>query len=265
MTSALEALLRNGPRLLPGHVWLAGAGPGDPRCLTIEVVAALGQAEVLVHDALVDPAVLDLAPQAERIFAGKRGGRPSAEQADITAALILHAQRGRRVVRLKGGDPFVFGRGAEEAVALAEAGIPFRILPGLTAGLSGLAAASIPATMREVNHAVILATGHGAEDAEALDWAALARTGQPIVLYMATRTLPMIVAALRAGGMPPDTPAAFVMAATLPSQRVVVTTLARLVEDGAREGIGSPAVVAIGGIVAMRERLLGLAMSMAAQ
>lgn len=262
MSAALRALLEGGPKLLPGHVWLAGAGPGDPRCLTLEVVAALAQADVLVHDALVDPAVLDLAPQAARIFAGKRGGKPSAEQADIIATLILEARRGRRVLRVKGGDPYVFGRGAEEALALAGAGVPFRVLPGLTAGLAGLAAAGIPATFREVNHAVILATGHGAEAVEGLDWATLARTGQPLVLYMAVRTLPAIAVALLEGGMAPSTPAAFVMDATLSTQRVHVTTLAALARDAAGTGLASPAIVAIGAIVALRERLLDLAAQM---
>lgn len=254
-----------GPRLRPGEVWLCGAGPGDLGCLTVAVVAALRQAEVLVHDALVSEEVLALAAGAERVFAGKRGGKPSAEQADITATLIALARAGRRVVRLKGGDPFVFGRGGEEAAALAEAGIPFRVLPGLTAGLAGLAAASIPATMREVNHAVTLATGHGADSLEGLDWAALARTGQPIVLYMALRTLPAIVAALLAGGMAAATPAAIVESATLPRQRVLVTTLGALVEEARRREVASPSVIAIGGIVAVRERLLAVAAQAAAE
>jgi uroporphyrin-III C-methyltransferase len=206
-----------------------------------------------------------LASGAERVFAGKRGGKPSAEQADITATLIALARAGRRVVRLKGGDPFVFGRGGEEAAALAEAGIPFRVLPGLTAGLAGLAAASIPATMREVNHAVILATGHGADSLEGLDWAALARTGQPLVLYMALRTLPAIVAALLAGGMAAATPAAIVESATLPRQRVWVTVLGGLVEEARRREVASPSVIAIGGIVAVRERLLAVAARAAAE
>jgi uroporphyrin-III C-methyltransferase len=162
------------------------------------------------------------------------------------------------VLRLKGGDPFVFGRGGEEAAALVAAGIPVRVLPGLTAGLAGLAAAMIPATMRQVNQAVILATGHGAA-ADGPDWAALARTGQPIVLYMALRTLPRIVAALLEGGMAPDTPAAFVTDATTPAQRVLVTRLDELVAEAVRQDVASPAIVAIGGIVAVRERLLACA------
>ncbi len=248
----LEALLgRRAPVLAPGHVWLVGAGPGDPGQLTLDAVAAIAQAETLVHDELVDPRILALAPDgAERVYMGKRGGRPSARQADIIAALLREARLGRRVVRLKGGDPFVFGRGAEEALALAEAGIPCRIVPGLTAGLAGLAAAGIPATQRGVNQAVVLATGHAAAGAEdALDWAAMARLGQPIVLYMAMRRLPEVVAALLRAGLPPGTPAAAVAEATTPRQRSVVSTLAGIVQAVRQAGLAAPAVVAIGGIV----------------
>jgi len=255
----LEALLgRSAPVLEAGHVWLVGAGPGDPGQLTLDALAGLAQAEVLVHDELVDARILALAPEsAERLFMGKRGGRPSARQADITAALIERARAGRRVVRLKGGDPYVFGRGGEEALALAKAGIPFRVVPGLTAGLAGLAAAGIPATQRGVNQAVVLATGHAAEGAaEALDWAALARLGQPLVLYMAMRRLGAITAALLAGGLTAETPVAVVTQATTPCQRVLVSTLAEVAEAVRRAGLEAPAVVAIGGIVPARRHLL---------
>ncbi len=162
---ALAALRGRFPILEPGHVWLAGAGPGDPGLLTLDALAGLAQADVIVHDALVDERVLALAgPQAELEYAGKRGGRPSTQQADISSRLIELARASKRVLRLKGGDPCMFGRGGEEAIALAEAGIPYRIIPGVTAGLAALAAASIPATMRGVNHAIIFATGHA--DAE---------------------------------------------------------------------------------------------------
>jgi len=243
------------PRLAPGHVWLVGAGPGDPGQLTLDALAGLAQADCLVHDDLIDPRVLALAPQAERIFAGKRGGRPSAEQADITATLIHRARAGRRVLRLKGGDPFVFGRGGEEALALAEAGIPCRIVPGLTAGLAALAQAGIPATMRGINHAVVLATGHGAGDAGGLDWTALARLNQPIVLYMALRRLDAICDALLAAGLDPATPAAAVQSGTLPGQRVVVGTLGGFPALVRVEAVESPAMVVIGGVVAMRGKL----------
>ena len=255
-----EALLRQLPELPAGHVWLAGAGPGDPGLLTLHALSALGQADAVVHDALVDRRILELArADATLVFAGKRGGRPSVDQADIAATLVALARAGKRVLRLKGGDPYVFGRGGEEALALAEAGIPFRVIPGITAGIGGLAAALIPATLRGVNQAFVLATGHGAEGgADAVDWAALARLGQPVVIYMAVTHIAAIVRQLLAGGMAADMPAAVIAWATTPEQRVLVSTLADLPDDLARENPGTPAVVVVGEIVAMRARLLAL-------
>ena len=252
-------LLRHGPALEPGHVWLAGAGPGDPGMLTLAVAAALPQAEVVVYDALVDRRILALADQAELVYAGKRGGQPSPTQEDITARLIELARSGRRVLRLKGGDPFIFGRGGEEALALAEAGIPFRILPGMTSALGALAEAGIPATMRGINRAVTLATGHAVGTDEDLDWAAIARAGQPIVIYMGLKNLGQIAAALAQGGLPADTPAAVIASATTGRQRIVVATLATLSNEAEREGIEAPALIVIGQIVAMREKLKGWA------
>src|SRR5215213_1349032 len=192
MNDRLRSAMAGFPRLEPGHVWLAGAGPGDPGLLTLHALAGLGEADVVVHDALVDARVLALAhPGATLEFAGKRGGKPSPSQANITDRLIALARAGHRVLRLKGGDPCVFGRGGEEALALSAAGVPFRIIPGVTAGLAGLTAAAIPATFRGMNRALILAAGYGADD-DGVDWAALARTGQPIVLYMAMRNLAAI-------------------------------------------------------------------------
>jgi uroporphyrin-III C-methyltransferase len=218
----------------------------------------LAQADVVVHDALIDERVLALAgPQAQLEYAGKRGGKPSTQQAEICRRLIALARAGRRVVRLKGGDPCVFGRGGEEAIALAEAGIAYRIVPGVTAALAGLAAASIPASIRGVNQAIIFAAGHnGAEDH--FDWAALARTGQPIVIYMAMRNVRHIVEALARGGLPPDTPAALIVAATMPEQRIVVSKLGRLVDDVHAIGLGLPGLIVVGDIVLVRDRLLAL-------
>lgn len=256
MNGTLNTILESGPRLQPGEVWLVGAGPGDPSLLTLQAVRALAQADVIVHDALIDPRVLDLAPAtAERVFAGKRGGRPSAAQRDITEKLIALAKAGRRVVRLKGGDPFVFGRGGEEARALAAAGVPFRVFAGITAGLTALLSANIPATLRGINQAIVLATGHPAPDQPEPDWAAIARLGQPIVLYMAVRRLDTIAAALMAGGLAPQTPAAVIVAATTPEQRVLVSTLASLAADVAAEHFEAPAIVVIGDIVAARGTL----------
>src|ERR1700693_6384902 len=163
------------PVLEPGHVWLAGAGPGGPGLLTLDALAGLAQADVVVHDALVDPRVPALAgPQARLEFAGKRGGKPSATQADISERLVALARAGHRVLRLKGGDPFVFGRGGEEAMTLAAAGIPFRVIPGVTAGLAALAAAATPAPLRAPTRPVISAAGHGAD--EDFDWAPLSQS-----------------------------------------------------------------------------------------
>ena len=243
--------------LAPGQVWLAGAGPGDPGLLTLYARSGLAQADVIVHDALVDKRVLALAgPQATLEFAGKRGGKPSATQADISNRLIELAKAGRRVLRLKGGDPCVFGRGGEEAMALAAAGVPFRIIPGVTAGLAALAAASIPATLRELNRAVILAAGHGAED-DAFDWAPLARAGAPIVLYMVMHNLERIAAALMRAGQDPQSPVAIIAAATTSAERILVSTLQHAAQEARAQAFEPPAIVVIGDIVAVRDRLLG--------
>jgi uroporphyrin-III C-methyltransferase len=255
-SEALATLLGRVPSLEPGHVWLAGAGPGDPGLLTLDALAGLTQADVIVHDALVGERVLALAgPQAELEYAGKRGGRPSAQQADISRRLVGLARENRRVLRLKGGDPCMFGRGGEEAIALAEAGIAFRIIPGITAGIAALSAASIPATMRGVNQAIIFATGHA--DGE-FDWAALAKTGQPIVIYMAMRNIDHIVEELKRGGLTTSTPAAVIVSATTSEQRVLVSDLARLPDLIRELGYALPGLVVIGRIVAVRERLLKL-------
>jgi uroporphyrin-III C-methyltransferase len=257
MREALSKLRGTFPELKPGHVWLAGAGPGDPGLLTLDALAGLAQADIIVHDALVDKAILALAHDGARLeFAGKRGGKPSASQDDISKHLVAFARGGKRVLRLKGGDPCMFGRGGEEALALAEAGIPFRLIPGVTAGLAGLAAASIPATFRGINQAVIFATGHGADDE--LDWPALARTGQPIVFYMAMHNLASIVSALKGAGLSGETPAAIIASATTAQQRILVSTLKHLVAEVQANSFEPPAIVVVGGIVAVRERLLEL-------
>lgn len=245
------------PDFTPGHVWLAGAGPGSAGCLTLEVVAALGAADAVVYDALVDPAVLRAADGAALHYVGKRRGAHSKPQAEINTLLITLAQEGARVLRLKGGDPNIFGRGGEEALALAQAGVPFRILPGVTSAFGALADARIPATRRGVSKALILATGHGAGTEDNLDWKALARTGQPIVVYMGLGGAAAITAALQEGGLAPKTPAAVIASATLPGERVVVTDLGHLAERIVAEDIRPPALLVIGGIVGLRAALLG--------
>jgi uroporphyrin-III C-methyltransferase len=257
----------NLPIFNPGEVWLSGAGPGDPGLLTLHAVNALRQADIILYDALVDKGVLALA-RAEIVteFAGKRGGRPSANQRDITDRLIELARDGHRVLRLKGGDPFVFGRGGEEALGLVAAGISFRVIPGVTAGLGGLAYANIPATTRDTNHGVILVTGqYAAGNERRMDWAAVAQTRLPVILYMGMSRLPEIADALLVGGMSPDMPVAIVNNATMPRQRVFVTTLARAGVDAAAQGFGAPSIVAIGEMVRLREALSPFAITLTAE
>ncbi len=253
---AMKELRGNYPVLDPGHVWLAGAGPGDPGLLTLDAVAGLLQADVILHDALIDSRVLTLAgPQSILEYVGKRGGQPSMRQADISNRIIELARANKRVVRLKGGDPLIFGRGGDEAMALAAAGIPYRIVSGVTAGLAALAAAFIPATLRGVNQAIVFAAGHSGTD-DALDWTALAKTGQPIVVYMAMRNMSSIAEALIRGGLAAATPAAVIMSATTPEERVVVSSLARLTEDIRVVGVQLPGLLVVGDIVAARDRLI---------
>ncbi len=233
-----------------------GQGRGIRGCSPSMRSPGLTQADVIVHDALVDTRVLALAgPGARLEFAGKRGGKPSALQADISRRLVSLAQAGERVLRLKGGDPFMFARGGEEAAALATAGVPFRIVPGITAGLAALASALIPATRRGINRAVIFAAGYGADADGAPDWAALARTGEPIVLYMAMRNLGEIADALMAGGLPGHTPVAVIAAVTTAQERILVATLERVAAEVDAHGIEAPAIVAIGDIVTARADL----------
>ncbi len=248
------------PPFRPGEVWLAGAGPGAPGLLTLLAYHALQTCDVIVHDALVNPAILEWAPAGtERVPAGKRGGRPdSARQTDITETLITLAGKGRRVLRLKGGDPFLYGRGAEEAHALARAGVPFRVIPGIPAGIGGLAYAGIPATNKEVNSSLLFITGHdrfGEMPSEA-DWQAIARAGEVVVLYMALRKAREVAARLLAGGRSACEPVTFVSNATLPRQEVRETTLAK-VADGRFDvaEVPGPALIVIGRASMWRDHL----------
>jgi uroporphyrin-III C-methyltransferase len=246
------------PDFLPGSVWLVGAGPGDPGLLSVLALHALDHADIVVYDALVDPRILGLAPPGAMLdYAGKRGGRPSPSQPGISARLIRLAQEGRRVLRLKGGDPCVFGRGGEEALALAAAGIPFRIVPGITAGIGGLAYAGIPVTHRDINSAVTFVTGHSSGGAvpDGVDWEAIARGSPVIVLYMGLRHIAAIAARLIAAGRTPDEPVAIVSKATTPAQRVVVTSLAEAAAAAATTGIEGPTIIAIGEVVRLRAAL----------
>lgn len=244
------------PEFEPGHVWLVGAGPGDPGLLSALALHALDRADAIVYDALVDARILRLArPGAALDHAGKRGGRPSPSQPDITARMVRLAQAGKRVLRLKGGDPCVFGRGAEEALALVEARIPFRIVPGITAGIGGLAYAGIPLTHRETNSAVTFLTGHNSAGTvpDGLDWSAIARGAPVLVLYMALKHLPSIVARLIASGRSGNEPVAIVSNASTPRQQVVISSLDQIV--GASATVETPAIVVIGPVVRLRAGL----------
>ena len=253
----LETTALQLPELAPGSVWLVGAGPGDPGLLSLLALHALRQADVVVYDALVDARVLALARcGAELDYAGKRGGRPSPEQPDISLRLVRLARAGKRVLRLKGGDPFVFGRGGEEALALVAADVPFRIVPGITAGIGGLAYAGIPTTHRDTNSAVAFVTGHASdgEVPDGLDWEALARI-PVLVLYMALKHLEAIAGRLITAGRPGDDPVAIVSHAATPEQRVLETTLARAAADAAAHRLEPPAVIAVGPVVPLRAGL----------
>jgi uroporphyrin-III C-methyltransferase len=245
------------PELLPGWVWLVGAGPGDPGLLTLHALNALRQADVIVHDALVEPRILDWAPEAEHIHAGKRGGKPSPQQADITLRLIELARSGKRVLRLKGGDPFVFGRGGEEAQALVRAGIPLRIVPGISAGIGGLAYAGIPVTHRDINQSVTFVTGHdqSGDTPQSLNWQAISDGSNVIVIYMAMKHLAAICTHLLEAGRPQDEPVALVCNATLPGQTVLETTLSRAAADAVAAGLQPPAIICVGRAVLMRQLL----------
>ena len=234
MTASLK-LPAELPAFEPGWVWLVGAGPGDPGLLTLHALNALGQADVVVYDALVDPRVLALAGDGvERVYAGKRGGRPSPRQPDISDRIVRLARAGKRVLRLKGGDPFVFGRGAEEALALVAAGVPFRVVPGVTAGIGGLAYAGIPLTHRDTNSAVTFVTGHSIDGdvPKGLDWTALAGGAPVLVFYMALKHLAVIRDRLIAGGRDPDEPVAGCWTPT----RWAPAAKGRPAENGRRHG-----------------------------
>ncbi len=238
-----------------GMVWLVGAGPGDPGLLTLHGLNVLRQADVVVHDALFNRQMLQFArPEVVVESAGKRGGKPSPTQQDISLRLIRHARAGRRVARMKGGDPFVFGRGGEEALALVRAGIPFRATPGITAGIGGIAYAGVPATHRDANQSVTFITGHERDgDApHSVDWAQMARGSQMLVIYMAMVHLAEIAGRLLEGGRQKEEPVLIVQNATLPNQRSLETTLGAAASDAARHGMGPPAIICIGRNVRFR-------------
>jgi uroporphyrin-III C-methyltransferase len=243
------------PVFEPGTVWLVGAGPGAPGLMSLMAYHAMQQADVVVYDALVNPDILRwVRPGASLEFAGKRGGKPSPSQRNISERLIELALAPQRILRLKGGDPFIFGRGGEEAQALKAAGVKFRIVPGISAGIGGLAYAGIPATHRDLNHSVIFLTGHDASGAlpANVDWRAVATASPVIVMYMAIKHLPEIALALIAGGRDPADTLTIVSNATLPHQRVLETRLGEVEDFLAGNTPDTPAIVVVGRIAPWR-------------
>ncbi|MBV9775044.1 MAG: uroporphyrinogen-III C-methyltransferase, partial [Gemmatimonadetes bacterium] len=244
-----------------GTVYLVGGGPGDPGLLTVRAAELISRADVVVYDALINPVILEnRRPDAELVYVGKRGGQHSRTQEEINALLVELGRSHGTVVRLKGGDPFVFGRGGEEALALVEAGIPFEVVPGITAGVAATAFAGIPVTHRGITTSVTLATGH--EDplkAESdLDWSFLAHGAGTVVFYMSVGRMEANFARLVEAGMDADTPAAVVEWGTYPRQRTVTGTLRTLPALAAEARVGAPSIVVVGGVVGLRDRLAWL-------
>lgn len=247
------------PDFSPGSVWLVGAGPGDPGLLSLYALHALNTADVVLHDALVSPDILALAATPRRHSVGKRAGGARTHQMRINQKLIALARQGQRVVRLKGGDPLIFGRGGEEALALAAAGVPFRIVPGISAGIGGTASAGIPLTHRTLARSVVFATGHDAQGGlpDDLDFAALARN-DVLVFYMALRQADAIATRLIAAGRAPDEAVAFVSDATTPRQRVTPATLGTAGAVAARLDRHAPTLIVVGPVLALRDMIAPL-------
>jgi uroporphyrinogen III methyltransferase/synthase len=244
-----------------GIVHLVGAGPGDPGLLTVRAVELIGAADVILYDRLIPPTALEHARgDAELVYVGKQGDGPQFPQEETHRLLLEHARAGKRVVRLKGGDPFVFGRGGEEALVCREAGIPFEVVPGITAGVAAPAYAGIPVTHRELASGVAFVTGHEdpAKPESALDWPGLAAFPGTLVFYMGVRALPRIAERLVAGGRPESEPVAVVERGTMPGQRTVLGTLADIAERTRAAGVRAPAITLVGPVAGLREQLAWL-------
>lgn len=240
----------------PGTVAIVGTGPGDPELLTLRALRAIESAEVLVYDRLIGPEILDHAPiAAERLYVGKAKGHHSRSQAEINALMVSRARSGQRVVRLKGGDPFVFGRGGEEVSYLQGHGVPFEIVPGVTAATGCAASAGIPLTHRGVAGAVTFVTGHDQEGVADQDWQAMAQSGHTLVVYMGVSTAGAIAARLIANGMSPAMPVAIIENGTRTEQRTLFGSLANLGGTVSERDVKSPALIVIGEVV--REAMTG--------
>ncbi len=254
----LDKILENLPNMDTGWVWLVGAGPGDPGLLSLLALKALRQADIVVYDALVSQAVLDIVDEGTVLeYAGKRGGQPSHLQEDISKRLIQHASEGKKVLRLKGGDPFVFGRGGEEARHLVASHIPFRVVPGITAGIGGLSYAGIPLTDRHTNSAVTFLTAHGEDGglAKDINWDALAKSSPVIVVYMALSRIDLMCQQFIKSGRKHDEAMAVICNATTKKQTVLETTLGKAAADVAQAELQAPAMIVLGENVKLRSGL----------
>ena len=242
--------------LSPGKVWLVGAGPGDPDLLTVKAARLIAQADVLVYDHLVGDGIMDLArPDARRIYAGKEASNHTLPQDAINDLLVQLAKENLAVVRLKGGDPFIFGRGGEELETLAASGIPFEVVPGVTAAAGCAAYSGFPLTHRDHAQAVVFVTGHLKDGTVNLDWPALARPNQTVVFYMGIGAAGEICRKMMAHGLPSLTPAAVVRTGTLPSQQTLLATLGTLPHRIAESGIKPPALIVVGSVVNLHDKL----------
>jgi len=254
LAQAIDDAAHRGPQ--PGEVYLVGAGPGNPDLLTFAALRLMQQADVVLYDALVSPEVMDLCRRdAERIYVGKQRANHTMRQEEINALLVKLAREGKRVLRLKGGDPYVFGRGGEEIETLAASGVRFRVVPGITAACGVAAYAGIPLTHRDYAQSCVLVTGHLKDGTMDLDWHGLARPRQTVVVYMGLLGLKQLCERLVEHGMPADMPAAVVQQATLPQQRVITGTLADLAERVEGSGLRPPTLVIVGDVVKLRDTL----------
>lgn len=256
MTAILPPSFPSRGPAVPGAVYLVGAGPGDPELLTLRAVRLLGECDVLVFDHLVSDAILDLVnPAAERMYAGKERGNHSVPQDDLNLLLVALAKQNKRVVRLKGGDPYTFGRGGEEVETLKENGVPFEVVPGITAAAGVAAYAGIPLTHRNHAQACVFVTGHLKDGSMNLDWPGLARRRQTVIIYMGLSGLPYLCEQLMAHGLPADWPAAIVQQGTTPNQRTVTGTLATLPGLAEAEGLKAPTLIIVGEVVTLKDKL----------
>lgn len=239
-------------RLQAGTVYLVGAGPGDPGLLTLKAFQCLQQAEIILHDRLVSAEILELAAdRAEKISVGKEGGGSCFPQFAIHELLISYARERKKVVRLKGGDPFLFGRGGEEALALHQAGIPFEVIPGVSSALAAPAAAGIPVTHRNLSSQLTIVTGHGQSDGTQINWRQLASLSGTLIVLMPLHNLEKISEELQHGGLLPETPAALIQSGTSNEQKVVISTIHQIAKEARKRQIGSPVLLAVGSVVAL--------------